>query len=257
MNANLSKQSRKWVQYRLILFIFIFLGCYFASYLFFSLPLIPAVVLDFFIIIGALPSLYFYYKWAGRKNTLMIILILASLVLLIEGIGVFSGIPYGHFFYSDLMGIKIFGLVPWSVPFAFITLLLGTVTIAVHYVKKAWQIILLSTFLLVVIDFIIDPILVYMNIWIWVTPGFYYGVPLSNFFGWFITGLITSSVLLILIKFQIITIQRIPIFIATSLILVLAFWSGFALWAMLIIPFIISLFLLGFLLTSLIRYLPD
>ena len=94
----------------------------------------------------------------------MIISTLVILTLFIEGMGVLTGFPYGHFFYSDLLGIKILGVVPFAVPFAFFPLVLGTVTIVTQYLQKPWKIILLSAFLLVIIDFIIDPILVYLGI---------------------------------------------------------------------------------------------
>ncbi len=251
MTTKFTELIRKRMNFQLALFIFMFQGSYIASYLFFNLPLvIPTNLFSLFIISVAIPSLVFFSRWAGKKNTFIIISILVLLVLFVEGIGVLTGFPYGHFFYSDLMGIKIFGLVPWAVPFAFIPLTLGTITIATQYVQKSWKIILLSASLLVIVDLVIDPILVYLGIWIWLIPGFYYGVPISNFIGWFITGLIASSILLIFFRLRVRAAPRMPMLVTLSLFLTLAFWSGFAFWANLIIPFIISVFLLGFFLIS-------
>ena len=239
------------INLRFGLFILFILGSYVISYFFFFLlVMIPLVLFNFIVVIVAIPSLYFFFQWAGAKNSFVIISLLIILTLFIEGMGVLTGFPYGHFYYSDLLGIKILGLVPFAVPFAFLPLVLGTVTIVTQYLQKPWKIILLSAFLLVIIDFIIDPILVFLDIWIWINPGFYYGVPLSNFLGWFFTGLVVSTVLVISLKMEIKDVPEIPISVAISLFFTLTFWSGFALWTMLLIPFLLSTVLLGFLLIT-------
>ena len=53
--------------------------------------------------------------------------------------------------------------------------------------QKVIPLIILAGFLLVVLDMVLDPIAVDENRWSWVNPGTYYGVPLLNFFGWFLT----------------------------------------------------------------------
>ena len=255
MPTNSTETSRQSVNSHLALVIFIFLGTYVASFVFFSLPLvIPPILFNLFIIIVALPSLYFFHKWAGLTNTLLVILILSVSIFFIEGIGVLTGLPYGQFFYSDFMGPKLFGLVPWAIPFAFIPLLLGSVAFVTKFVEEAWKIILLSALFLVAIDLVIDPILVYLGIWVWITPGVYYGIPLSNFLGWFFTGIFTSSILYFFVKFRVDLQNQLPIIVTLSLVLTLSFWSGFAFWTQLVIPFVISLILLGLLLAAIHRY---
>jgi putative membrane protein len=174
---------------------------------------------------------------------------------MIESISILLGLPYGFFIYSDFAGVKLFGLVPWSVPLGFIPLLFGTMAIVTQYIQKPWLVILVSASLLVVVDLIIDPVFVQLGIWIWLTPGQYYGIPLVNFTGWFFTGLITCSVFWMLLKKMVNGSPKIPISVSISLILTLAFWSGFALWSQLVVPFILSIFVLGFLLKTFIRYL--
>ncbi len=241
----------------LIPFVFIFIGTYVASYLFFILPLtmFPGV-LGIVSFVVAIPALYSFYRWTGWKNTLIIFLILSGFVLFIEGFGIITGIPYGHFFYSSLSGFKIFGLVPWALPFAFIPLLFGIMAVVTQYVQKPWKIILLSGFLLVVVDLVLDPVFVHLGIWIWITPGIYYGVPLSNYIGWFFTGLISAAILLVLLRWRIEPSCQFPVFAAISLILILGFWSGYTLWTGLVIPFVVSLFLLGLIIWSFIKFWP-
>lgn len=240
---------------RLVPLIFVFVGSYVASYLFFFLPLPPpAGTLGIISIIVALPSLYFLYRWTGWKTTLLIFVILSGLVIFIEGFGVLTGFPYGGFFYTDLTGFKLFGVVPWTIAFAFIPLLLGIFAILRHYVNTLWKVVLFTAFLLMCVDLVLDPVFVHLGIWVWISPGIYYGVPISNFIGWFFTGLITVLVLVALLHWRRKEPEYPPNFIAVSLILTLAFWSGYALWAGLVIPFGVSLFFLGFFMFSIIRF---
>lgn len=95
-----------------------------------------------------------------------------------------------------------------------------------------------------------------MGVWVWMPPGVYYGVPISNFVGWLITGLLTISIFYFLIKQRFNPKPRLPLFIALSLVLTLAFWSGYALLSILYIPFVLSLCLLGLFLFTFVRYWP-
>ena len=52
--------------------------------------------------------------------------------------------------------------------------------------QKVIPLVILAGFLLVVLDMVLDPIAVDENRWSWANPGTYYGVPLLNFFGWFL-----------------------------------------------------------------------
>ncbi len=239
----------------LIVIIWLFIGTYFASYLFFFSPfLMPSGVLGFISVIMAIPSLFFFYRWTGWRTTLLVFVILVCLVTFIEGVGVLTGFPYGSFYYTDMTGIKLFEVVPWTIAFAFIPLLFGALGIITYYVNAPWKVILLTALYLVLIDLVLDPVFVHLGIWVWITPGIYYGVPLSNFIGWFATGLITTSVLLAPLKWRQVETGCPPIIIVISLVLTIGFWSGYALWAGLVIPFALSLIILGVLIFSILRF---
>jgi putative membrane protein len=199
---------------------------------------------SYIIIIAALPSIYFFYRWVGRKRALLILPVFIGLTFFIEGFGIATGFPYGHFYYTELLGFKLFGLVPWSVPFAFIPLLIGCYVIAHQFVKTPWKLVLFSALLLVLFDMVLDPALVLLNIWVWVTPGLYYGVPITNYLGWFLTGITTSSLLSLLLPKNQGELSLAPPLVSVSLLFTLSFWSGFTLWTMLWIPYSISVLLL-------------
>lgn len=230
---------------RTIFFTLLLIGSYVVSYLLVTFPLVtPPLMLSLFIVVAAVPSLYFFYKWVGRNTTLFILPIFIGLTYFIEGFGIATGFPYGHFYYTELLGFKLFGLVPWPVPFAFIPLLIGCYVIARQFMQTPWKLILFSASLLVLFDLVLDPALVLLNIWVWLTPGIYYSVPVTNFLGWFFTGLITSSVLYLLFPKNQGELSPAPPMVSVSLLFTLSFWSGFSLWTMLWVPFSISILLL-------------
>jgi putative membrane protein len=159
--------------------------------------------------------------------------------------GVLTGFPYGTFYYTEQLEFKVFGIIPWTVPLAFPPLLLGTFAIASRLTRTPWKIIIISALLLVMYDLVFDPPLVLLNFWVWALPGCYYGVPLTNYLGWLLTGLIASSLLFFLIETLVNSSLPMPSMVASSLVLTVGFWSGFALWQMLFVPFIVSIILIG------------
>jgi putative membrane protein len=111
---------------------------------------------------------------------------------LIEGFGVATGVPYGEFYYGGAMGPTILGLVPYLLPLSYVPLVIGAVAM-VSGRGSALRRITLGGLLLVVIDGVLDPGAVSLGFWIWPGGGPYYGVPLSNYGGWLISGLIASA----------------------------------------------------------------
>ncbi|MFW9910341.1 MAG: carotenoid biosynthesis protein [Candidatus Thorarchaeota archaeon] len=197
-----------------------------------------------FIVVLAVPSFYFVIKWLGAKKGIILILIFAVLPIVVEAIGISTGIPYGGFHYTDQMGYKILGLVPWSVAFAFGPLVFGCLVLAARFTKNALYSILLSAFFLVVVDLVLDPAAVLLGIWIWDVPGPYYGIPITNYVGWFITASIASAIMHLLTAREPYILTDIPVNVSSSLLITIAFWTGYCLWTGLLIPLIIGLLLL-------------
>ena len=133
------------------------------------------------------------YGWRG-------LLIFSALALVIsnalENLSILTGFPFGHYHYSSTLGPKLF-LVP---------ILIGPTYLTVGYL--AWTIagILLNmrkpgdrpfgvvalpvvaSFVMVLWDVVLDPgSSTYRQSWIWENGGGYFGVPLSNFLGWYLT----------------------------------------------------------------------
>jgi putative membrane protein len=229
------------------MFILIFgLAFFLASWLVANVPIGESVtwVSALFIVILALPSCYYLIDWAGIRRGLVILGFFALFPIIIEAIGISTGLPYGPFYYTDQMGFKILGLVPWSVAFAFAPLILGSITLANAFTKDARLAIPLSALILVAVDLVLDPAAVVLSIWVWVNPGPYYGIPISNYTGWFITALIASIIMHLLTMKEVGAAREVPPRVATSLFISLGFWTGFSVWTGLLAPIAIGFFLL-------------
>ncbi|TFG06944.1 carotenoid biosynthesis protein [Candidatus Thorarchaeota archaeon] len=198
-----------------------------------------------FIVIIAAPSYYYLVRWAGVKKGVAVIVVLGILPVIVEAIGISTGLPYGGFYYTDMMGLKIFDLVPWSVAFAFGPLVLGTMSLAI-LASKDWRVMLpLSALLLVFVDLVLDPAAVVLNIWVWLEPGPYYGIPITNYTGWFVTALAASAILHIILSGTTKEVAEIPVEIAGSLLISVSFWTGYSFWTGLWIPVVIGILMIA------------
>lgn len=163
-----------------------------------------AIISIFFIILLAFPSFAAVIVWLGWKKGLILLLVLSVYALVLETLALITGIPYSEFYYNEFIGAKLFGTTPFTVPFAWLPLFIGSLYLAtgirIHgKIMKKWQIIILSTFLLLITDLVLDPGAVALQFWGWKESGVFYGVPLINFLGWVFTGFLASLIALVII----------------------------------------------------------
>lgn len=114
---------------------------------------------------------------------------------IIESIGVLTCFPYGCFWYSEQLGIKLFDIVPLMLAFTRPPLVLWVWSYTKNMFWRGWKMWLAWWLGLVVVDLILDPIAVMM--WLWSYPGWWlwFGVPLSNFAGRVLSGTISMIIL--------------------------------------------------------------
>lgn len=141
-------------------------------------------------VLFALPSFVAAVRWLGPRNGLGALAFLSLLAISIESFGVATGWPYGAFSYSSALGPKVLGLVPPTVPFGWIPLVLAAWTIS-----STRRRFLTALAVLVGFDLIFDPAAVALGFWRWDVPGPWFGVPWINFFGWAVSGSIGFAVL--------------------------------------------------------------
>jgi uncharacterized membrane protein len=128
------------------------------------------------------------------------ILIFATLCLgvgtLFESVSLRSGFPFGYYRFTDLMGPKVFDL-PILLALAYVGMGYLSWILAVVILdcqneplsgRKIVLLPLAASFVMTAWDFSMEAVWADIDhAWVWRDGGLYYGVPPSNFFGWFLT----------------------------------------------------------------------
>ena len=148
------------------------------------------------------------YGWTGILAFIVMCLVVSNIL---ENTSILTGFPFGHYHYTDALGPKLF-LVP---------LLIGPAYFANGYF--AWVIgnVLVgelrrgsSAFLTVAVPFIAAFVMVMWDLtfdprastiqhqWIWEQGGGYFGVPLTNYLGWFFTVYLFLQLFALFVRFR-------------------------------------------------------
>ncbi|AEH60804.1 protein of unknown function DUF422 [Methanosalsum zhilinae DSM 4017] len=203
----------------------------------------------FFIIFLSIPCFLAVLVWLGTKKGLFLLIIMGLYALVLETMAIITGIPYSEFYYTEMIGTKLFGTTPFTVPFAWLPLFIGSLYLASeirinHQRPELWQIVLLTTFLLLMTDLVLDPAAVALQFWIWKEPGMFYGVPLMNFIGWGISGLVAAVIGIGITRYELR--ENKPPALASSLLLIMFFWTGVCVYMKLLIPAFLGILLIAF-----------
>lgn len=205
-----------------------------------------AFISGIFIMIMALPSYFAIYRWLGLEKFLILVFVLSVYALAMETMALITGFPYSSFYYSDLIGYKIGGYIPYTVPFAYLPIFLGCLYLASTKTEDKLKLIISITLLVLIVDLILDPAAVALHLWIYLTPAFFYGVPLTNFLGWIFTNILASLVTITILKNDLGKPK--PRAMVSSLFLILCFWSAVCIYLGLIIPGILGISLICYIL---------
>ncbi len=147
---------------------------------------------------------YGFYALGWRKTVIFFVCSFA-LSATAELVGTKTGFPFGGYEYTDFLGAKILGRVPYSVPLSWFYMGFASYILAAAFVgnrnpraNPLWAV-LLGTWLLTTWDLVLDPAMAspamrYIHFWIWHTQGPYFGMPLGNLVGWFGTGFVFIGV---------------------------------------------------------------
>jgi bisanhydrobacterioruberin hydratase len=129
--------------------------------------------------------------------------VLTAYTYAIEVVGVRTDWPYGAFEYTIQLGPMLFGEVPLALPLFFIPLVLNayllTLLILGDWADSAVVRVPVAIAAVVAIDLVLDPAAVAIGFWAFDAGG-YYGVPVSNYVGWVISG--TVAVVLVDLAFD-------------------------------------------------------
>jgi putative membrane protein len=147
-----------------------------------------ATMIAFMLLHGALR-----YRVEGIVVFAVICLVVSNIF---ENLGVASGFPFGPYHYTDALGPKLF----------YVPLMIGPAYLSVGYMAWVLGTILtgdvrrgagafstfatpfVAAFIMVLWDLTMDPSAsTVQKWWIWESGGGFFGVPVSNYLGWFLT----------------------------------------------------------------------
>ena len=160
-------------------------------------------------------------RWLGRENTdqgwlASLFLLLAGLLVLlgartrrdaaalaavaalgfvVEAVGVRSGVPFGHYAYTGALQPQLLG-VPVVMGLAWMALVAFSCDFTGRLRLPVWPAAALAALWTTACDLVIDPLAAnQFGYWTWARAGIYYGIPFTNFVGWFVTSLIACRVI--------------------------------------------------------------
>jgi uncharacterized membrane protein len=139
----------------------------------------------------------------GWARALRLLALVFGVSLLFESVGVATGWVYGPYHYTNKLGPLFLGLVPYLIPIAWFMMSYPSFVIAEWLVPskwKRWQRLLavagVGGLAMTAWDLVMDPIMVAGGHWVWDVQGPYFGIPLQNFSGWWLTIFTTFALYL-------------------------------------------------------------
>jgi len=105
-----------------------------------------------------------------------------------EMLGVNYGLIFGDYVYLDNLGVKILG-VPVLIGVNWIILTFITGSLSSFIFKNKYVSILMGAILMIGLDLLIEPVAPLLGFWIFDLQK----VPLQNYLGWFVIGMITQA----------------------------------------------------------------
>jgi uncharacterized membrane protein len=158
---------------------------------------VPMLVI---VILHVLPPALFALLHGAMRYGLRGIAVFMALCLVVgnafENLSILTGFPFGHYYFTDLMGPRVFhvpvllglayvgmGYLSWTLG----SLILGGMRGSLAG-SRVFTVALVAGFIMTAWDLSMDPVWsTLMHGWIWLQGGAYFGVPVSNFLGWYLT----------------------------------------------------------------------
>lgn len=195
------------------------------------------------VVLFAIPAFWATRRWLGWRDAVLLWATLGILAITLETFAIVTGFPYGHFGYSDLLGYRLFGYAPGTVFLAWTPLVIGAWAIASQLAVRSlqWAIrIPLTAIFLVGFDLVLDPGAVKLGFWKYDIGGEFYGVPISNFLGWLVSGSIGALLIEMFVAWRKPLLPT-PIQLSASSFFIVFFWTAIAVFSAMVVPAVIGL----------------
>jgi len=125
----------------------------------------------------------------GARTMAVFTVICLGVGNLFENVGVLTGFPFGHYHFTEVMGPRVFQ-VPVLLGLAYLGMGYLSWTLATILVgsRPRFGLAMTAALIMVAWDVCMDPVWATMlRAWVWHDGGAWFGVPLSNYFGWLLT----------------------------------------------------------------------
>ena len=131
------------------------------------------------------------FHFEKEKTAHYFIFIIATFLIgfFTEVLGVKTGLIFGDYSYGETLGFKVLN-VPLSIGLNWAILIYISGIVSNKLSGNFWLRISIGSFIMVLLDFLIEPAAIDFDFWIWNSPN----IPIQNYFGWFILSLLIHSI---------------------------------------------------------------
>jgi uncharacterized membrane protein len=174
------------------------------------------------VVLGAIAGLLHAASRLGARRALAVFALGFAISLSAELLGTSTGYPFGPYSYTEQLGYRIAGLVPFNIPTSWFYMLYCSLAICGRLLRarepstgaaqrrEKWLWAFAAGLVLTAWDVSMDPAMVRTTHWLWHLPppaamnpverfvvgDLFYGMPLSNWLGWLLTGTIVARAML-------------------------------------------------------------
>ena len=171
------------------------------------------------VVLGALAGILHATSRLGWRQAALIFVAAFSISLTAELAGTTTGYPFGPYSYTTQLGYLVGGRVPFNIPTSWFFMLYaslaicGRILVVNDSATTKWRWAIVAAFILTAWDVSMDPAMVSTTHWLWHLPSangatlvqrvflsnLFYGMPLTNWLGWLLTGCIVARVMLAIV----------------------------------------------------------
>jgi putative membrane protein len=178
------------------------------------------------VVLGALAGLLHAAGRLGRRHALALFAVAFVISLGSELLGTSTGYPFGPYSYTGQLGYRVLGLVPFNIPTSWFFMIYCSLAIcgrlaapehpaqgARQVARTKWTWALAAGLVLTAWDVSMDPAMVATTHWLWhlrpaadqsalarvFTGDLFYGMPLTNWLGWILTGTLVARAMLAIV----------------------------------------------------------
>ena len=182
------------------------------------------------VVLGALAGLLHMAARVGTRRATLTFAVAFVLAFTAEFAGTSTGYPFGPYSYTQQLGYLIGGRVPFNIPTSWFYMLYASLAIVGRLLparddsRTRWIWAAAAAVVLTAWDVSMDPAMVATAHWLWhledpagkpawiafLTTDFFYGMPITNWLGWLLTGFVVARAMLALVPPSTITRQVSP-----------------------------------------------